>query len=53
VVDPCAGSFIVLEACQNTNRNFLGCDFTFKEQEEYLQPAKTNEPKRSKEMKYV
>lgn len=26
VVDPCAGSFSVLEACRATNRNFLGCD---------------------------
>ncbi|MBC6428650.1 MAG: site-specific DNA-methyltransferase [Cellvibrionales bacterium] len=26
VIDPAAGSFSVLEACQNTGRNFLGCD---------------------------
>ncbi|MCY4418466.1 MAG: DNA methyltransferase [Cytophagales bacterium] len=26
VIDPAAGSFSVLEACQNENRNFLGCD---------------------------
>jgi site-specific DNA-methyltransferase (adenine-specific) len=26
VIDPCAGSFSVLEACQATERNFLGCD---------------------------
>ena len=26
VIDPAAGSFSVLEACQNHNRNFLGCD---------------------------
>ena len=26
VVDPAAGSYSVLEACQMTGRNFLGCD---------------------------
>ncbi|MXZ50310.1 MAG: site-specific DNA-methyltransferase [Rhodobacteraceae bacterium] len=26
IVDPAAGSFSVLEACQGTNRNFIGCD---------------------------
>ena len=26
VLDPAAGSFSVLEACQRTNRHFLGCD---------------------------
>lgn len=26
VLDPCAGSFIVLDACLKTNRNFIGCD---------------------------
>lgn len=26
VIDPAAGFFSVLEACQNTGRNFLGCD---------------------------
>ena len=26
VIDPCAGSFSVLEACRRTERNFLGCD---------------------------
>ncbi|CAG8835902.1 15993_t:CDS:2, partial [Racocetra persica] len=29
IVDPCAGSFIVLKACRETNRNFLGVDLTF------------------------
>jgi len=28
IIDPCAGSFILLTACQETNRNFLGCDLT-------------------------
>ena len=28
IIDPCAGSFIVLKACQATNRQFLGCDLT-------------------------
>lgn len=26
IVDPAAGSYVVLEACENLNRNFLGCD---------------------------
>ncbi|MDE2739841.1 MAG: DNA methyltransferase [Paracoccaceae bacterium] len=26
IVDPAAGSFSVLEACQGTGRNFIGCD---------------------------
>lgn len=26
VIDPAAGSFSVMEACKNCNRNFLGCD---------------------------
>lgn len=26
VVDPCAGSYVTLEACKNTGRNFMGCD---------------------------
>jgi site-specific DNA-methyltransferase (adenine-specific) len=34
IVDPCAGSFIVLDACLATNRNFLGCDLTFNELQE-------------------
>jgi len=35
IVDPCAGSFIVLEACQELNRKFLGCDLTHKEIENF------------------
>lgn len=26
VVDPCAGSYVVLEACQASGREFMGCD---------------------------
>jgi len=37
VVDPCAGSFIVLEVCQELKREFLGCDLTFKEMEKFRQ----------------
>jgi site-specific DNA-methyltransferase (adenine-specific) len=36
IIDPPAGSFIVLEVCQELNRNFLGCDLTFKELKEFL-----------------
>jgi len=35
VVDPCAGSFVVLEVCQELKREFLGCDLTFKEMERF------------------
>jgi site-specific DNA-methyltransferase (adenine-specific) len=35
VIDPCAGSFVVLKVCQELNRNFLGVDLTFKEMEEF------------------
>ena len=35
VVDPCAGSFMVLEVCQETQRNFLGCDLTYEEMKEF------------------
>ena len=36
IVDPCAGSFVVLEVCQELKREFLGCDLTFKELKEFL-----------------
>ena len=35
VVDPCAGSFIVLEVCQELNWEFLGCDLTLEEIENF------------------
>ncbi|CAI2191891.1 7102_t:CDS:10 [Funneliformis geosporum] len=31
VVDPCAGSFVSLRACQSLKRNFLGTDLTLRE----------------------
>jgi site-specific DNA-methyltransferase (adenine-specific) len=37
VVDPCAGSFIVLEICQELGRDYLGVDLTFKEVKQFLQ----------------
>ena len=37
IIDPCAGSFVVLEVCQELNREFLGCDLTFKELKEFQQ----------------
>ena len=36
VVDPCAGSFIVLEICQELNRNYLGVDLTYQEVKAFL-----------------
>jgi hypothetical protein len=40
VVDPCAGSFIVLEICRELNRNYLGVDLTFKEMKNFLENNK-------------
>lgn len=37
IIDPCAGSFIVLEVCQELNRNYCGVDLTFKELKEFQQ----------------
>ena len=37
IIDPCAGSFIVLEVCKESKREFLGCDLTFKELKEFQQ----------------
>lgn len=34
VLDPASGGYSVFEACQLTNRNFLGCDLTFGEHDE-------------------
>lgn len=36
IVDPCAGSFVVLEICQELNRDYLGVDLTFKEMKNFL-----------------
>jgi len=35
IVDPCAGSFIVLEVCQELNRNYYGVDLTFKQTQQF------------------
>lgn len=37
VLDPCAGSFMVLEACQLTKRNFIGTDIVYGEVNEINQ----------------
>jgi site-specific DNA-methyltransferase (adenine-specific) len=37
VVDPCAGSFVVLEVCQELNRNYCGVDLTYREMKQFLQ----------------
>jgi len=36
IVDPCTGSFVVLEICRELRREFIGCDLTFKELKEFL-----------------
>ena len=40
VVDPCAGSFVVLEICQKLNRDYLGVDLTYKELREFLKETR-------------
>jgi len=35
IVDPCSGSFMVLEVCQELGREFLGCDLTYQAMEEF------------------
>ena len=36
IIDPCAGSFIVLEVCQELKREFCGVDLTFKEMTDFV-----------------
>jgi site-specific DNA-methyltransferase (adenine-specific) len=36
VIDPCAGSFVVLEAYQELKRNYLGVDLTYNEMSNFL-----------------
>ena len=37
IIDPCAGSFVVLEVCQELKREFCGVDLTFKELREFME----------------
>jgi site-specific DNA-methyltransferase (adenine-specific) len=37
IIDPCAGSFIVLKVCQELKREFCGVDLTFEEMEKFQQ----------------
>ena len=47
VVDPCAGSFMVLEVCQELGREFMGCDLTYEEMKEFQRERlRRKEPKR-------
>ena len=34
-MDPCAGSFVVLEVCSETRREFIGVDLTYEEMERF------------------
>jgi hypothetical protein len=43
VVDPCAGSFIVLEVCQEIGREFFGVDLTYNELLEYKRERERDE----------
>lgn len=36
IIDPCAGSFVVLEVCQELKRDYLGVDLTFQEIQGFL-----------------
>ena len=44
IVDPCAGSFVVLEVCQELKRDYLGVDLTYNQMTEFRE-------KRSQESK--
>jgi len=35
IVDPCAGSFVILEVCQELSRNYYGVDLTFKQTQQF------------------
>ena len=35
IVDPCAGSFIMLEVCRELGREFIGCDLAYQAMEEF------------------
>jgi site-specific DNA-methyltransferase (adenine-specific) len=37
IVDPCAGSFVVLEVCKETEREFMGVDLTYNELKNFNQ----------------
>lgn len=44
IIDPCAGSFVVLEVCQELKREFCGVDLTFKELQDFKKNKKSNSP---------
>ena len=50
IVDPCAGSFIVLEVCQELAREFLGCDLTYQTTREFMAKAKHSSPRISNQL---
>ncbi|KLL03050.1 MAG: adenine specific DNA methylase [Mycoplasmataceae bacterium RV_VA103A] len=41
VVDPCAGSFTVLNSCLETKREFLGADINYSQIKEYMIKARS------------
>jgi site-specific DNA-methyltransferase (adenine-specific) len=43
IVDPCAGSFIVLDACQELEREFIGCDLTYFEVKKFMNKTPINQ----------
>jgi DNA modification methylase len=40
IIDPCAGSFVVLEVCQELKREFCGVDLTFKKLQDFKKNKK-------------
>jgi len=40
IIDPCAGGFGVLKVCQETGREFLGCDLNYYGIKEFMHKAK-------------
>jgi DNA modification methylase len=50
IVDPCAGSFIVLEVCQETRREFMGCDLTYQATQAFISKNKPINPRIANEL---
>lgn len=42
IIDPCAGSFVVLEVCQELGREFLGVDLTYQKLKDFKKSKKNN-----------
>jgi len=52
IVDPCAGSFVVLEVCQELAREFMGCDLTYLAVEEFKRERERERESRIRKNKF-